>query len=515
MMQMPEQPSCLPPQAPSYYYAPPTPKPARVLSAHDERFARLSLLMGFLFLRFTVHYPQGFAATAFFVLLYFFCKRYLGRCGKHFSAPQRMLGAVILCFSTVFSLSADKLLHALCFLFILAAQIWLMHAVGSGTAAVTRYLPLDLADSVFADPMREYGAAPQAISATVKRSGTAKTVRTVLIGLLVTVPLTVVVAMLLTSADQGMEDLLSRIALPFTSDGVSLVIELLCAIPVGFWLFGAMFGGARRSAHPLPDDEARADSLDCMRIIPTLGICAGVTPICVLYLFYVITQTSYFFSAFAGSLPQNMIYSEYARRGFFELCAIAVINLIVLLVMSGCSANGKKRRSKALTLYVCLLCGFTLFIIATALAKMLLYIDAYGLTRLRVYTAWFMVLLAIVFLVLMLRQFLPRLHTAKVLSAAFIAMFALLCFSRPDALIAAYNISRYESGSLENLDVKMLCDLSADSAAVMEAHRDTVLAADPHNCYTLHLDTLRGTYSDNPVYAWNLSAQILLHTAQN
>ena len=109
---------------------------------------------------------------------------------------------------------------------------------------------------------------------------------------------------------------------------------------------------------------------------------------------------------------------------------------------------------------------FTIILIATALSKMMMYINEYGLTQLRVYTSWFMVLLAMVFVMIIIKQFCFSFHIARWLTAVFTVMFALLCFSRPDALIADYNISMYNSGKLEELDTTALLDMSDD--AVLE-----------------------------------------------
>lgn len=111
---------------------------------------------------------------------------------------------------------------------------------------------------------------------------------------------------------------------------------------------------------------------------------------------------------------------------------------------------------------------FTLALIVTALRKMLLYIDGYGLTALRVYTSWFMVLLGMVFLLVIASQFATRLHLARGIGAAFILLFALLNFADVDARMAAYNVEHYRSGDLETIDVAHLRGLS--EAAVPAAY---------------------------------------------
>lgn len=497
-------------------YAQPLSKKRWNLKAHDMIFAWLSLPLGFLFMRWVLVYADGFLTTLFFLLLYLCGEIFIRRAGCRPKLPHHVFGAVLCAFTLIFSLTASPLLHALDFVFLIFGMVWRIHAVCSDTNFVTHYFPFDLWDSVSAEPFRHYSAGPQALSDSVKKSSAASSVKTVLVGLLVTVPLTAIVAGLLASADSGVEHLLSSALDLLTNNVMTTLLELGLGIPAGFWLFAALFSAAQRKLHPnpMPEDEIYEQKLAGVRIIPNLGMYAGVTPICLLYLVYVISQTNYFLSAFAGKLPEGMIYSEYARRGFFELCAITVINLIVLLVMTGCVKKGGKSRPKALTVYAVILCLFTLFIIATALAKMVLYIGAYGLTALRLYTAWFMVLLCIAFLVLLMRQFMHKLPTAAILTVSFIVMFGGLCFSRPDACIAEYNITRYEQGTLHDLDIEALCKLSEDAYNVMMHHRNTLEKAERWEYFSQKAERTVDNYSRHKDWSWNLSAQILLQYVQ-
>ena len=491
---------------------PAIPQPLRLpkytLKPHDSLFAWLCLPLGVFLMRYIICRTDGFQATAFFLLLFVLGEVYVRRCGCRPNRAHALLGVLICLFSSVFSLTANALLHGLCFLFLVYLSIWRIHAVCGQTGFVTRFFAADLRDSAVRSPLRHMDAAPQALTDCFRKSGKGAALRSAIIGLLVTVPLTAAVAALLARADSGIERMLQGMLSLITDDVRVLMLQLMCGILVGFWLFGGLIGGAMRAdAELLPDDEAHAARLAALRVIPNAGLYAAVTPICLLYLSYVISQTGYFLSAFVGKLPKGLNYSEYARRGFFELCAIAVINLIVILILTGCAKERQRngRRVRLLTGYAVVLCCMTLFIIATAFAKMVLYIDAYGLTRLRVYTAWFMLLLTVVFLVLFIRQFTEKLPTAKVLAAAFVLMFGLLCFSRPDALIAQSNLQRYAAGTLADPDIEMLCGLSDDAYVVMAEHRGLLERCGKLEVFEGAAAYRIGLCEDSPENGWNLS----------
>lgn len=481
------------------------------LHSFDRPFAWIAVLLGFLLMRYAFFYADGFFTTGCFLLLYFVSALYIRFSGCKPTLPQRIFGCVICAFTLVFSLTASPLLHGLCFCFLLPAIVWRTHAVCGGKGFVTRFFPFDLGSSGIAKPIQHFTAGPQAMLSSQKNSAATNTVKHILIGLLVTIPLTIVVGILLASADSGIADMFEFLSdLPDIEIG-EIFWQIVFGIPLGIWLFAILYSASKRKEQPFPVDAFYEGKLAALRMIPNAGLYAGVTPICLLYLAYVISQTNYFLSAFAGRLPEGMIYSEYARRGFFELCAIAVINLLVILVLTGCAKKGGTDRPKLLTVYAVTLCIFTLFIIATALAKMVLYIHAYGMTQLRIYTTWFMVLLAVVFLVLLLRQFSAKLPTAAVLTGVFIVMFAGLCFSRPDARIAEYNLRRCAEGTLKDMDIDMLCDLSEDAYNVMAQNRE-LLEQEGLWDYFLEKAEMKTDYEygSDQYRKWNMSAQILL-----
>ncbi|GAA0657967.1 hypothetical protein GCM10010193_05800 [Kitasatospora atroaurantiaca] len=163
----------------------------------------------------------------------------------------------------------------------------------------------------------------------------------------------------------------------------------------------------------------------------------------------------------------GLIPSEYARQGFWQLLWVTVLTLVVVAL----AKRWAPRRTAGDRLLVKgllgLLCALTLVVVASALYRMQLYVDAFGLTRLRISVAAVELWLGVVFLlviaggVLSSRRWLPR---AVVLSAALaVGVFGLL---GPDALIAEQNVARYEKSG--KLDVGYLRELSADAVPALD-----------------------------------------------
>ena len=107
------------------------------------------------------------------------------------------------------------------------------------------------------------------------------------------------------------------------------------------------------------------------------------------------------------------------------------------------------------------------------MSKMGMYIGYYGLTRLRVYTSWFMILLLLLFVIVLLRQF-KIFQGTRIAVIGGICLFLALCYSNVDGLIAKYNIERYQAGTLETLDISTFYELSDGAVPYLyELYLDT------------------------------------------
>ena len=111
----------------------------------------------------------------------------------------------------------------------------------------------------------------------------------------------------------------------------------------------------------------------------------------------------------------------------------------------------------------------TLGLIATAFSKLYLYITRFGLTPKRIYAAWFMVILAVVFLLIILKQFVLRFRLIPTATLVCVALFGALALSGTDGVIARHNVDRYLDGSLKTVDVEAMEDLG--DAAIPELVR--------------------------------------------
>ena len=174
---------------------------------------------------------------------------------------------------------------------------------------------------------------------------------------------------------------------------------------------------------------------------------------------YLISQLAYFGGGFAGILPEKYTMAEYARRGFFEMAWLCAINLGVIALAAGL-VRRKEGKLPLLTKLLCLFIALmTLFFVVSASAKMLMYIDSYGLTRLRVLTEVVMVFMGLATALVCLWLFAPKLPYMKVILILALSLGAVTLWADVDTVVAAYNVTAYQNGTLKTVDVEYLSRL--------------------------------------------------------
>jgi len=113
----------------------------------------------------------------------------------------------------------------------------------------------------------------------------------------------------------------------------------------------------------------------------------------------VVLQFTYLFGGQENISIEGFTYAEYARRGFFELLAVALISLVLFY---GLSLWTKRNSTTQRWIFSGL--GFVLValvgvILVSAFTRLSLYEEAYGFTRLRtlthIFTVWTGVVLAV------------------------------------------------------------------------------------------------------------------------
>jgi len=352
-----------------------------------------------------------------------------------------------------------------------ACLYWIAVSTGNSVESrVSGFVITDWLNQVFAVPFSNFLGLFISIRTAAKDTKRGKAVLIGVIGLCVAIPLIIGVTSLLINSDKGFEQFASDFSGWIGLNDIgSYLLKFIGGVPIACYIFGAVCGNIQKRYTGLVTKEGAEKNLAAARRIPRAAVLTPLAVLCALYVVYISVMSVYLFSAFTGNLPSGFTYAEYARTGFFELCGVAAINLFVLIFTYVFTSRGAGEYPKAMRVFSALLCLLTELLIATATSKMLLYIDAYGLSRLRVYTLWFLVLLFVVFALLIvwhIRTYTAAATRAKPFNAGRPIVIVSVCFllalflANTDGLIAKYNVWQYSSGHTRTVDTAMLSGMS-------------------------------------------------------
>ena len=303
----------------------------------------------------------------------------------------------------------------------------------------------------------------------------------ILTGLVIAVPVLAILIPLLIEADAAFEGLVGLLPAFNLSE---TIIALMFGIPLACILY------TRNAALKHKPKEVPAPWKG--KQFNPLTINTVLVMVCLLYLVYLISQLAYFVGGFSGILPEEYTMAQYARRGFFEMAWLAAINLGIMTVCVGLTEK-KGGRTPLLTRLLCLFIGIiTLFFTVAASAKMLLYIDSYGLTRLRLLTEVIMIFIALTVIFVAIWLFRPKFAYMKAVLLTALLMGSCVAWADVDTVVAAYNVNAYQTGRLATVDISHLSSLGDGAIPYIEE-----LTKDQNQNVSLHAKRVLINYGSN------------------
>lgn len=323
-------------------------------------------------------------------------------------------------------------------------------------------------------PLRIIGEFLQVLQKTVSRRGTKASSSLyipIVRGVIFSLPILFVFLLLLSSADLVFQRYITSLFDPDISGETIFRLGL-----IGFVI--SMFLGAfalifMPVSTPKQSAEMRKKfdlgATEASIILGSVGL---------LFFVFVIIQLAYLFGGLEHLTASGYTYAEYARKGFFELIAVAMISLALIWNVkryTGLRATPQTRVFKWLS---ALLIVEVIIIMLSAHNRLNLYEEAYGFTTLRLLSHLFILWLAFAF-VLLLTYILREKRDQYFVFPLFISMlcfFVVFNLINPDAFIARQNIQRFNDTG--KIDLAYLGGLSEDAApevAKLLDHKDKKL----------------------------------------
>lgn len=200
-------------------------------------------------------------------------------------------------------------------------------------------------------------------------------------------------------------------------------------------------------------------------------------------LLFCLIQCMYLFS---GHVPEGLTYADYARSGFWQLLAVAVIviALVFLLLRFGAPCSHAARNARRILMFLVLIC--TLVLLVSSFSRMTLYEQSFGFSQLRLFTQFFMVALFAFLVISILRLWLKRIDLKKCAYLCFLVCYTVLAFFNVNAFIARENVKNQGTQA----DISYLTTLGPDALPYyidlldVESLNTTILKAEASPLFT-------------------------------
>ncbi len=274
--------------------------------------------------------------------------------------------------------------------------------------------------------------------------------RNIFLGIVISIPILWLVIALLADADMLFSDITSRIFEKFVSPELFAITFMVL---FGFFSCYCILCGAAAQTglrEKTPFKKGSAVTAETVMLL-----------ICVVYAVFCGFQIVYLFAGGFFALPEGITFSEYARGGFFQLLAVTMIN-VLLMVLCTTFFN----ESKLLRILLTLMTACTYIMIFSAAYRMVLYVDAYRLTFLRV-----LVLLALLIIAFVLAGVIVSVYKKNFPLFRYSVAVITICYlgfslARPDYWIATYFLQQKEVMEVEDAEF-LTQELSLDAAPVV------------------------------------------------
>lgn len=281
---------------------------------------------------------------------------------------------------------------------------------------------------------------------------TSQRVKRVLTGLLIGLPLLGIVTGLLMSADAVFQKMVLR--LPQFIFELNLEVIFRSAVVL---VFTAVFFGVLQVLRinrqtPIQEKNDQENGAISWNGVTALTILVLLNS--VLTLFTVI-QFTYFFS---DGLQEGYTYAEYARRGFFELIIVTLINWTILICCLKLVREQGAKINLVLKLMYSLLVIVSGVMLVSAYQRLSMYEAAYGFTTERILAHAFMIFLIVIFAYTLIRVWLERLVLLRFYLIAGLMFYTALNVMHIEKIIVDENLERYERTS--KIDIHYLNTLS-------------------------------------------------------
>lgn len=265
----------------------------------------------------------------------------------------------------------------------------------------------------------------------------------IILGLGIALPFTLIMIAMLMSADSVFANMIIKLVGNLFYPPNIIAVTFLFVL--GYWIFYCFAASLARK-------ECSENTKQTTQIEPIIAI-TFTSVLLVVYLLFCGIQIWYLFIG-KGNLPEGYTYSSYARRGFFELFFVSIINFLMVII-----CNWKFRKHNTLNGILTAVSICNIIMIASSFYRMMLYVKAYHMTVLRVYVFWFLALLAVSMVGVVYAIYHKQYKLYQYLFIAGFVFMSALSAIKPEAFVAKYNLEHMKQYTTSDIRSIMFSSL--------------------------------------------------------
>ena len=278
-------------------------------------------------------------------------------------------------------------------------------------------------------------------------------------GVLLALPVLILFVTLLSSADMVFQKYVTAaFSLNFDSETIVRIILVSIVTLIFTGAYSYIF-------RPRPQEPAVLAPSTAPFAVGRVELSILLGSVSALFFMFIVVQLTYLFGGASNISAAGFTYAEYARKGFFELLVVALATFGLVWGADKFAAKDTAGHSLMFRILSSILIAEVLMIMVSAFRRLYLYEQAYGFTMLRLYSHVFVIFLAVIFVLLLIK--ILRNHSEN--RFAFPAFLTAIVFLagmnlfNPDAFIARQNLDRFQQTG--KLDVEYIGTLSDDAHA--------------------------------------------------
>lgn len=296
-----------------------------------------------------------------------------------------------------------------------------------------------------------------------------KVFKQIVLGLIISIPLLIVILGLLISADTIFAQILGPIRELLLNIfkfkfWISIYFRAVVATIVAIYIMAFICNILKANT-----DETKVTNNSGIKF-QNITVNTVLTVLNIVYLLFCIVQFIHLFMQIG--VGGEFDFANYARRGFFQLMIVTIINFIIVLITN---ANKKettkftKNYTKVMNLFLII---FTIVMIISSYIRMYLYEQEFGYTFLRLMVFFTLVTELILSIPTVIYIFNKKFKLLKSYIIIFSIMYVVVNFANVDKTIAKRNVDKYIKDSKLNIELKK--DAEVDFAYLKRLSIDSI-----------------------------------------